>query len=384
MGDSEASESKAEEKKKAEEEDKAKEEEKAEDEIPKGPPGETCDTKRLKRVYEGDKFVIKEEASDSSKATDKYHIYALTSTQNFNHKNKPTTKTLRINSPHILKGLDEVVKYYPSHGVGFDQPIEIQSPFEILYHYERELLERKEATNDEVSKAHFNLLLNYLKGEPGAKAAEFIKSGLITFELLWAIFKPGDLVYTIENGHKRLYWLQSFSYVSSWSKGEYFELKCSYHAIDSTQSGQVTRELPIYQNLECPGNSTVQITSLSISPLKHHLNEGKEVENKLAARGKKYRDLMDICVRKYEGLCMRLKLPPGSEYYREEENFSGVWLPQMVSMWNYHFNLFSLLTRIQASGRVVIDCKTFMEDHDQHKTRIHPWRAKYSTSITQN
>lgn len=314
MGDSESSESMA------------------EKEIPQGSPGETCDTKRLKRVYEGDSFVVKDDATDSRKSTDKYHIYALTSTQNYDHKNKPTTKTLRINSQHILKGLDDVVQYYPSHCVGFDQPVEIESPFEILYHHEHELAERREATDDPTAKAHFCLLLNYLKEEPGAGAAGLISAGLITFNLLWAIFKPGDLVYTIENGHKRLYWLRSTSYSESWSKGEYLELKCSYHAFDGTQAGRATRELSIYQNLECPGNSTVRITSLSILPLKHYPN-WKKIETELGQRGKKYLELTNRCVHKYEGLCMRLKLPPGSQYYNEEESFNGVWLPQTVSLW---------------------------------------------------
>lgn len=310
---------------KAEEEKKAA---KTEDET-KAPPGETCHTKRLNRIYEKDGFVVNEDISNSSKVKDKYHKFALTSTQNFDHENKPTKKTLRINSPYILKALGEVVKYYPSQGGGFDQPLDIESPFEILYHHKQELIERKESVDSEVSKEHLNLLLDYLDNEPGAEAEALIKSGKITFDLLWAIFKPGDLIYTIENEHERLYWLQSSSRGNSPWKGEYLRLKCSYHAWDGTLSGRALTDLRVYQNQECPGKTAVAITSLSISSLKYYSDRAR-IEKKLAARGKIYKNLTERCVRRYDGLCMRLKLPPGSRYYGEEDSFTGVWLPQMV------------------------------------------------------
>lgn len=295
--------------------------------------GATCDIKRLKRVYENDSYKIKEDSEYVGENKDKYHPYALISTQNFDSKNRPTTKTLRINSPHLLSALASVVKYYPSHRLGFEEPIEIESPFELLYHHEQELSERKAATDDGVAQSHLNLLLECLQGEPGASAAELIKTGAITFKLLWAIFKPGNLLYTIENGHKRLYWLRSSSYYSSWSNGEYFQLNCSYQAWDGSKTGQADAKLLIYQDMECPGNNPVRITSLSVSPLNHHAN-AKEIEIELSQRGKDYMKLRDRCVHKYEGLCMRLKVPPRSEYYPDEDNFSGVWLPQTVSILN--------------------------------------------------
>jgi hypothetical protein len=299
---------------------------------PLGKQGQTCEVKRLKRIFDGDNFKTTDDISEQNPSTDKHQAFALISTQNYDNKNKPTTKTLTINSHLLLDVLASTVKYYPAHTLGFSEPFKLEEPFALLYHHYQELWERRDKSEGE-TRLHLDLLLGYLADQPGARAVELAekKESLITYDLLWFIFKPGSLLYTTENGQPRLYWVQLSRYGEHWRQGPYLELKCSYQGHDGTRAGRVEQRLSIFQTQEFSGNNPRQVTKLPMYPLNYH-SDPKGVEKRLSERGEKYNVFVQgpPCVRRYDGLCLRLKTPPDSSYYSDEDMFSGVWLPQMV------------------------------------------------------
>jgi hypothetical protein len=293
--------------------------------------GETSETKHLEKRYDDGKYKTKDVTHEQAEPKDPHAVSALVSTQNFDQENKPTDKTLRINSPHLLRALNRKIKYYPSHKLGFEEPVEISSPFALLFHYEHELSEYKSAIDDEAAKKHLTLLSNYLADQDGAAGTELINAGLITFRLLWSLFKPGDLMYTRERGHDRLYWLESTAYGDRPTAGKYLQLDCSYTAFDEKRLGRARQKLRIYESVECPGSNPVLIESLSVSPLKCYKGSAEQIKNRLSLRGKEYEKRKGRRLWEYKGMCMRLKTPPGSYYYDDEDSFSGVWLPHTVS-----------------------------------------------------
>ncbi|KAK0614011.1 P-loop containing nucleoside triphosphate hydrolase protein [Immersiella caudata] len=331
-----------------------------------GETGEICEVKRLKRIYKEKEFLTTEDndtESNTETAKNKGHsAFALVSTQNFDTNNNPTNVTLAINSRHILETLARVVKYYPPLDLRFEQPIELKSPFELLYHHRKELSDEAAKSVDDAS-VHLNLLLAYLEQQPWAQAEKLIEGGtpVITFDLLGYIFKPGELLYSRMDDEDRLYWLtransESERFTLSGTSRNYLQLACAFHCHDGETIGKTTTQLKIWEDREFSGNGPKSIRDLSIFPLKFHPNP-EYLKFQLRERGQKYTELANSPggVYRYDGLCMRLKTPPDGSYFTEKQSYTGAWLPQMVA------------------GRIVLDCRTFMEDHPTHRFKVSNW-----------
>ncbi|KAK4172396.1 P-loop containing nucleoside triphosphate hydrolase protein [Triangularia setosa] len=325
-------------------------------------PGGKCDVKHLRRSYVNGDPVVTEGDLNLGKNKDdtKHQAFALVSTQNFDKDNNPTDTTLSINSKHILAALTRVVRYYPAHDEKFDKSTELTSPFELLYHHRQELSEEATRIGGEGS-LHLNLLLAYLYKQTWAEAETLTtrEIPIITFNLLWFVFKPGDLLYRVVDGEPALYWLVRVDYDETPTTGdpwEYLKLDCLYQGHDGKKTGMVMETLKIYANQEFSGDSPEKITSLSVFPLKYH-KDRDGVKERLVKRGKRYLELVQQqgLPYHYDGLCRRLKTPPGSSYFTREEDFAGVWL------------------RETATGRVILDCWTFMEDHQVHRVKVSNW-----------
>ncbi|KAK4670281.1 uncharacterized protein QC763_210320 [Podospora pseudopauciseta] len=327
-------------------------------------PGEQCDVKHLKRSYvdgSNDPVVTEGNSDPVKKEEDtKHQSFALVSTQNYDKNNNRTNTTLLINSKHILAALTRVVRYYPDQDEEFDKPSELTSPFNLLYHHRKELSEEAFRVGGD-GALHLNLLLSYLDKQKWAEAETLTtrENPVITFDLLWFVFKPGDLLYRMVNGEPALYWLVSVCYNETPTTGDPWknlELECLYQAHDGKKTGVVRESIKIYEHQEFAGDTPEKITSLSVFPLKYH-KDREGIKERLVKRGQRYLELVQKQGQAYhyEGLCRRLKTPPGGSYFSSEEKFIGVWLPET------------------ATGRVVLDCSTFMEDNPFHRVNVSNW-----------
>jgi hypothetical protein len=293
-------------------------------------PGGICETKLLEERYENGELKKMEKTPNTVKPEMQHESYALVSTQSFDKYHKPDKTSLEINSPQLLRALKEVIKYYPGQPLIFESQAKIESPFAILYHHMQELEEYRTSATDEIAKKHVKLLLDYLDSGTGAEARKLASRGFTTFPLLWSIFKPGELLFKIENGHKRLYWLEKSAYEKGYFQGEYFQLNCLYTTYDGTQDGKAREDLKIYQQAECPSTNALEIIALSVIPLKYHPDpEGVKIE--MSERGKRHEKLQGLHVMLYDGIFMCLKMPPYT-HYGNAGSFEGVWLPHTVSL----------------------------------------------------
>lgn len=290
-----------------------------------------CEVKYLNETHHDGarKIFAKPEKKDDSEVDEaRYSEYVLVSIQGFNDENKPTKKRLRINSPQICHALEKEVLFYPSFPDRCNPPFEIESPFALLFHYQHELLQCKDkAPEDE--KRHFEILFEYLNKERGSAAADMIEKGLITFDLLWILFKPGQYVYRIEHENTCVFWLQQATEEFDLMRRQRcLRLDCSYTASNATTVGRAAKVIKIHEN-EFPGQGAREISALSTVPLQYFRGLSVEIKDKARQRAKVYYELersdRSPLTRKYQGLCQTFN----PHAYNEPE-----WELQTVSIWH--------------------------------------------------
>ncbi|KAK5625581.1 hypothetical protein RRF57_001297 [Xylaria bambusicola] len=305
--------------------------------------GEKCEVKHLDQRLEDGKLKISEENEKEDEVDeDSFREYVLVSIRVFS-EDIPVQKKLRINSSHICTAIEEIVKFYPAHKLGFSPPMEVNEPFEILLHHLEPLRKQKDdAPRDSHKFRHLEILFGYLAKESALKKiADLMSNNLITFDLLWSIFQPGCYVITTQHGHPRIYWLQSTSQGSSYSGDRYLRLECLHTDNNGTTMGKARTSVKIYET-EFPGTDPTEITSLSAFPLNRLPDGGTDMKARMLERGKWFYDLMEegSVLRQYRGICL---------YY------DAGWGPSFTA------------------GRVQIDAKAFFEENPSEIERIIPW-----------
>ncbi|KAH0563096.1 hypothetical protein GP486_002338 [Trichoglossum hirsutum] len=273
--------------------------------------------------------------------------YAIVMKQVFDDKSALQSTTLQINSPQLLRTFREVVKSYPTIPSDFEDPFEMESPFQMLFHYWDDLDIHRRAVTDDVTRMHLGLLFEYMKAEIGYDKSlcdGMVKKNNISFKHLWTIYRPGDLQYTVENGHPWLVRLEKTAYEENAKLGKWLELHCSYTDYDGRKAGRTSEIVKIYQKLLFAAENPAIITSLPMFPRKF-LKGHDDLEETLLKRGTRFLDMKGVLVRSYDGLAEYLKEPPASYYDPDMADFDGVWLAYTET------------------GRVVIDRKTFQEEN---------------------
>lgn len=126
-----------------------------------------------------------------------------------------------------------------------------------------------------------------------------LQSGLITFELLWALWKPGTLVYSPTYGSPdtpRIFKVDVAEKHCSMMKGEFYFIEAKYFEYDGKRFGygNVGEEIAEFKGAR-------KITSLPCYPLKYHKEE-EAIREKLVARGKKFVTLAGVHFKAYSGM----------------------------------------------------------------------------------
>ena len=297
--------------------------------------GEKCDFK----IWQVDR--VKKDGSRetvSVKKLDAHELpndaeYALVVRQIFGEKNNLETVKLEVNSPYLLQVFRDVVRAHPAVPSDFTKPFEMESPFQMLYHFWDEITERRETIDDDDARMHFSLLLDFMKTELGKDREHclgMVRKKQITYTRLWTIFKPGDMVYTSVMGQPWLLRVQKTSYEESTTIGKYMEVHC--HCTDYDEHGKVGRAKQVFRILQkrkFAGENPAFITELDIFPAKF-LADLESLTSRLSDRGKYYLELQGVLVKAYDGLAAYLKEMPYDYFHPSMADFEGVWIPFTV------------------------------------------------------
>ncbi|KAI1138061.1 P-loop containing nucleoside triphosphate hydrolase protein [Hypoxylon sp. FL0543] len=274
--------------------------------------------------------------------------YALRAEVKYDEKGMPTYTTLEVNSPHLLKIFKSIVGRYPTLATDFESPFEMQSPYPFLYHYWDEIhaAYNQEGLSDD-ARMHLKLLLKFMRKKMALdreRIQSMLKASSIEFSTLWAIFRPGDLVYSSVDGHSRILRLESLAYEENKTIGKFAQIGCSYVDYDGVQFGRATHGFKILQKLSFPAEQPCQVTSLPVFPTSY-LNGINKIKQQLVERGGRFLRIHGVQVKNYRGLARYLKDRPGNWYDPNENESPGSWLPYTES------------------GRVVLDTRTFVEEN---------------------
>ncbi|KAG5946035.1 hypothetical protein E4U59_004699 [Claviceps monticola] len=126
-----------------------------------------------------------------------------------------------------------------------------------------------------------------------------LDSGIISFEYLWALWKPNTLVFSGTYGQTedpRVFKLDMAARRSSPFQGDYYVVEGKYLEFDGKRFGlgSITEEIADF-------HGTRKISSLPFYPLSYHKDEPK-MRQMLIERGKKFVSLSGVYLKEYSGL----------------------------------------------------------------------------------
>jgi hypothetical protein len=125
----------------------------------------------------------------------------------------------------------------------------------------------------------------------------------ITYDLLWALFKPNAIVYTtcVSTGKPRCVKYDFGEERKQINRVDYFHIRCYYLDSDGKVFGEVPTALGIEKFRETRG-----INSLGVFPLLYHQKE-KETRAYLDKSGRKFLKLMNVHYCQYQGVAFYMK-----------------------------------------------------------------------------
>lgn len=157
-------------------------------------------------------------------------------------------------------------------------------------------------SQDDLKLQHAELLYNLLSSEFQTSidsSVDMKAKGVMTYEHLWTLFQPGQLVYNRQEGQDRIFRLCSGKYGQDRDGNPVFWLIMQYVDWDGTKWGTQKLNVMIRQF-----TGTRPIPSLSTSPLEFH-NDKDELRARLSERGGKIEALAGTHYRTYEGMGWR-------------------------------------------------------------------------------
>jgi len=134
--------------------------------------------------------------------------------------------------------------------------------------------------------------------------------GVMTYDYLWTLFEPGQLVYNRQEGQDRAFKLISGGrYGQDHDGNNCFWLLMHYIDYDGTRYGTQRLNVKIRQF-----TGTRAINSLSCFPLDYH-KDRKELEDRLIERATKIEALAGTHYKAYEGIGWRLNNMGGKDKF---------------------------------------------------------------------
>ncbi len=155
--------------------------------------------------------------------------------------------------------------------------------------------------------SHIKTLVKYLDADYAEiknTLYPLLDNNLITFDLLWALFKPNTIAYTTTYGNAdepRAFKIECATKESSFMKGQWYCVEGRYLEYDgkSFGMGQMEIDVPSFQGAR-------KITGLACYPLKYYKDQ-EALKPKLIERGKKFVALKGMNYRFHKGMAFYKK-----------------------------------------------------------------------------
>ena len=280
--------------------------------------GSKLEYKRVDELWDSSihNFTITESAEDK---VDEFDEYIFCVRRRFDWENKYRSTVVDIKSKILRDSLAEVMKEVKGVSLVEDQPsVDPNMLFlyleELRTYYKRTLKtqlkeekKRKHRRRIKTAISHCKVLVTYLDEDYEStkkRLYPMLEAGNITFDLLWALFKPNSIAFTSTYGSwedPRCFKVDFANKESSLIKGEWYCIEGRYLEYDGKTFGLGDFEVNIEQ-FQGPR----KITSLMAYPLKYH-KDPNAVTKQLVARGKRFVELAGTNYRFHKGLAFHKK-----------------------------------------------------------------------------
>ena len=217
-------------------------------------------------------------------------------------------KKLEIVSPILIDSLAHVSNY-GTDVERVDGGLHLYEPFMVLFHNRQQLrILAEDTSNSTPAKEPAKLILDFMQHEfadIGQKLDDVESanpSGSITFPDIWMLYPPGTIVYSIENGEREAFVVDSIRGVQK--RRPSFVGRSSHTRLDIT-CWSINYDGEIYGRVwstHCilPFHGTKDISALELVPEKY-LPEAESVKSALLARGEQFWSLQGQKYLEYTG-----------------------------------------------------------------------------------
>ena len=245
--------------------------------------------------------------------------YAFLVRRRFDWENKYLFTVVDIKSKHLRSALAEVMKDCKSVSLEAEEPtIDPNTLFlyleELRKYYKKTLPKqiKKAKKKDERKKLEqqrkmCKLLVKYIDedfADTKKTLYPLLEAGNITFDLLWALFKPNEIAITSCYGsweEPRCFKVDYANKFSTLARGEYYCIEGSYMEYDGKNFGMGDFEVEI-DGFKGPR----KINSLATYPLKYHKDEAG-VKKQILERGKRFVETEGQNYRFHKGMAFMKK-----------------------------------------------------------------------------
>ncbi|OJJ07093.1 hypothetical protein ASPVEDRAFT_56574 [Aspergillus versicolor CBS 583.65] len=269
--------------------------------------------KRVDQLWDNTihKFKLTETMDDPD--ANEWDQYLFTVRRKFDWEGKYVETVVDLKSKHLREALGKVMDGVK--GVSLVQETAVVDPnmlflyLEETRQYMKEL--KQQAKTEKKKKArklagqkahHLKILIKYLDmdyAETKKTLYPLLEANTITFDLLWALFKPNTIAYAPTYGNQdepRAFKIEYATKESSFMKGQWYSIEGRYLEYDGKTFGMGTMAAEVESF-----KGARKITSLGCYPLKYH-READEVRTKLIERGKKFVALRGMNYRFHKGM----------------------------------------------------------------------------------
>lgn len=282
---------------------------------PKRKRGSKLEFKRVDQLWDSTIHNYKLTDTAEDEESSEYDQYLFNVRRTFDWEGKYKTTVVDIKSKLLKEALNEVMEGVK--GVSLVEETPCVDPNLLFLYLEdlRKLCKELKTAKPSVKKGkkkalkriatkrkHIKVLLKYLdKDYASTKKTLYpmLESGIITFDLLWSLYKPNTLAYTTTYGsvdEPRAFKIELAEKEFSFMKGEWYNVEGKYLEYDGKSWGMgiMDCDVPAFKGAR-------KITSLNCYPLKYHKNETK-IRSELIERGKKFVSLQGVNYRAHEGM----------------------------------------------------------------------------------
>ncbi|KAL3471826.1 hypothetical protein BJX99DRAFT_15722 [Aspergillus californicus] len=250
-------------------------------------------------------------------AVNEWDQYIFTVRRRFDYNNKFIETVVDLKSKYLRDALSIVMDGVK--GISLVQETSVVDPNMLFLYLEearQHMKELRKQAKSEKKKArkianlkanHLKVLLKYLDtdyAETKKTLYPLLEASTITFDLLWALFKPNTIAYTPTYGDQdepRAFKIEYATKESHIMKGDWYRIDGRYLDYDGKTFGMGTMAADVESF-----KGARKITSLECYPLKYH-REASEVKAKLIERGKKFVSLRGMNYRFHKGIAFTKK-----------------------------------------------------------------------------